>query len=45
MDCAVAYYLFVNHGTPPSVVAEMSDREITLCWEMAKKEMRKRKEG
>jgi hypothetical protein len=36
--------MFVNHGTPPSVVAAMSEREIALCWAMAKKEMSKRKE-
>ena len=37
--------MFVNHGTLPSVVASMSDREIALCWAMAMKEMNKRKEG
>ena len=40
---AVAYYLFVNHGILPRVVADMSEREITLCWQMALKEMESRK--
>jgi hypothetical protein len=39
---ALSYYLFVNHGTPPSVVADMSDREVALCWQMALKEMKSR---
>ena len=44
MECALAYYMFVNHGTPPSVIADMGEREKILCWEMAKKEMKARKE-
>ena len=40
---ALAYYLFVNHGILPGVVADMSEREITLCWQMALKEMESRK--
>lgn len=39
---ALSYYMFVNHGTPPSVVAAMSDREVALCWQMALKEMKSR---
>jgi hypothetical protein len=36
--------MFVNHGTLPGVIADLSDREIILAWEMAKKEMKSRKE-
>ncbi len=36
--------MFVNFGTPPRVVADMSFRELILCSEMAKKEMKSRKE-
>lgn len=43
MSTWLAYYMFVNFGTPPSIVAEMSFREMILCSEMAKKEMASRK--
>jgi hypothetical protein len=37
--------MFVNHGTPPSVVANMNERETILSWVMSKKEMKSRKDG
>ena len=43
IEVALAYYMFANHGTPPHVVAEMPDRELELCWQMALKEMNSRK--
>lgn len=43
METALAYYLFVNHGIRPGVVADMPFREQVLSWEMAKKEMQSRK--
>lgn len=43
MEIALAYYMFVNHGTPPHVVAEMPFSEQVLAWQMALKEMQSRK--
>lgn len=43
MECALAYYMFVNHGTLPHVVAEMPLREQIFSWQMALKEMNSRK--
>lgn len=40
---SLAYYMWCNFGTLPSVVANMDDREKVLCWEMAKKEMDSRR--
>jgi hypothetical protein len=34
--------MFINFGTLPSVVAEMSEREQELCWQFAEKEMKSR---
>jgi hypothetical protein len=34
--------MFVNFGTPPSVVADMNDREVAVCWYFAEKEMKSR---
>jgi hypothetical protein len=35
--------MFVNFGTLPHVIAEMSERERELCWQFAEKEMKSRK--
>lgn len=43
METALAYYLYVNHGILPHVVADMPFREQVFAWEMAKKEMQSRK--
>lgn len=40
----LAYYMFVNFGTLPSVIADMPIREKVLCLEMAIKEMKSRKD-
>jgi hypothetical protein len=34
--------MFINFGTLPSVVANMNDRELELCWQFAEKEMKSR---
>ena len=34
--------MFVNFGTLPSVVADLSPRELELCHQMAAIEMKKR---
>lgn len=43
MEVVLAQYMFINFGTPPSVVADMGEREQMLCWLWAEKEMKSRK--
>lgn len=43
LDTALAYYMFVNHGTFPGAVAAASPRERAMMFVMARKEIKSRK--
>lgn len=43
VDTALAFFMFVNHGTLPSVVAGLSSRERALLYAMAQKQIENRK--
>lgn len=42
MAVQVAYYMFVNHGRFPSEIADMSEEELILVYQMAVKEIQNR---
>lgn len=42
MDTLLAYYMFVNHGRLPHEIADLSDNEKILMYQMAVKEINSR---
>lgn len=44
-DTWLAYYLYVNHGVLPGAVAHMGERERTLAYVMAQKEIESRQKS
>ncbi|WP_198018307.1 hypothetical protein [Lacrimispora indolis] len=42
MDTMLAYYMFVNHGRFPGEIADLSDQEKILMYQMAVKEINSR---
>lgn len=45
VDSALAYYMFVNHGTLPHEILNMEPREKALVLAMAQKEIKSRPSG
>lgn len=41
-DTVAAYYMFVNHGWPPSKYAALPYRERVLLWEFIQREIASR---